>query len=250
MTFSRSRQCSCRTQKSPRLSRVLVVVLCPRPFFGGPSESPAACFLPASFFHPDKPPRSSTENEGRRRGRLGEGSKGGGSFARIIGKRPRTKGDWGTGESRRATVCIEAINQAGQHCYDTGKHFFPGRTAIETKPLATDASRQAAHSNAEPRASSKNLAVDPVGGRIQTSREPGLHPGLLGRSSGSDKNVRSQDIWRGSKCGNRPSRDNRRKKDPSSGSGSNHGERGTLKRCGRANGRNVPLYLANSAIRG
>jgi hypothetical protein len=93
-------------------------------------------------------------------------------------------------------------------------------------------------------------AVDPVGGRIKTSREPGLHPGLLGRSSGSDKNVRSQDIWRGSKCGNRPSRDNRRKKDPSSGSGSNHGERGTLKRCGRANGRNVRLYLANSAIRG
>jgi len=36
---------------------------------------------------------------------------------------------------------------------------FPGRTrSIETKPLATDASRQAAYSNAEPRASSKNLA--------------------------------------------------------------------------------------------
>ena len=26
-------------------------------------------------------------------------------------------------ESRRATVCIEAINQAGQHCYDTGQAF-------------------------------------------------------------------------------------------------------------------------------
>ena len=34
-------------------------------------------------------------------------------------------------ESRRATVCIEAINQAGQHCYDTGKHFFPGANAID-----------------------------------------------------------------------------------------------------------------------
>ena len=34
-------------------------------------------------------------------------------------------------ESRRATVCIEAINQAGQHCYDTRKHFFPGANTID-----------------------------------------------------------------------------------------------------------------------
>jgi hypothetical protein len=52
-------------------------------------------------------------------------------------ERPRTmdddedEDDWGTGESRRATVCIEAINQAGQHCYDTGKHFFSGAKAID-----------------------------------------------------------------------------------------------------------------------
>src|SRR4029077_5718901 len=32
---------------------------------GGTSESPGACFLDASFFHPRKPPRSPTENEGR-----------------------------------------------------------------------------------------------------------------------------------------------------------------------------------------
>jgi hypothetical protein len=37
-------------------------------FSGGTSETPAACFLYASFFHPSKPPRSPTdEDEGRRR---------------------------------------------------------------------------------------------------------------------------------------------------------------------------------------
>ena len=56
----------------------------------------------------------------------------GGSFAQTTGKRPRTmdddEDDLGK-EARRATVCVEAINQAGQHCYDTGKHFFPGANA-------------------------------------------------------------------------------------------------------------------------
>jgi hypothetical protein len=32
--------------------------------------------------------------------------------------------DWGTGESRRGTVCIESINQAG-------KRFFPGANVID-----------------------------------------------------------------------------------------------------------------------
>jgi hypothetical protein len=41
------------------------------------------------------------------------------------------EGRLGTGELRRATVCLEAINQAGQHCYDTSKHFFPGANAID-----------------------------------------------------------------------------------------------------------------------
>jgi hypothetical protein len=34
------------------------------------------------------------------------------------------------GESKGAIVCIEAIDQAGQHCYDAGKHFFPWANAI------------------------------------------------------------------------------------------------------------------------
>ena len=58
----------------------------------------------------------------------------GGSFAQTTGKRPRTmdddEDDLGK-EARRATVCVEAINQAGQHCYDTGKHFFPEANAID-----------------------------------------------------------------------------------------------------------------------
>ena len=32
------------------------------------SETPTACFLHSSFFHPSKPPRSPIEDEGRRRG--------------------------------------------------------------------------------------------------------------------------------------------------------------------------------------
>ena len=45
-------------------------------------------------------------------------------------------------------------------CYDTREHLLARRNtrSAETNPLATAASRQAAHSNAEPRASSKNLA--------------------------------------------------------------------------------------------
>jgi hypothetical protein len=46
-------------------------------------------------------------------------------------KRASAKDDYRAGESRRATVCVEAINQAGHHCYDTGKHFFPGANAID-----------------------------------------------------------------------------------------------------------------------
>src|SRR5580693_9663455 len=51
--------------------------ICPNPpprpssfvrFSGGTSETPTACFLHSSFFHPGKPPRSPTEDEGRRRG--------------------------------------------------------------------------------------------------------------------------------------------------------------------------------------
>jgi hypothetical protein len=62
---------------------------------------------------------------------FGEGSKGAGV---SLGPPGNGRERWAIGErgeSRRATVCIEAINQAGQHCYDTGKHFFPGANAID-----------------------------------------------------------------------------------------------------------------------
>ena len=42
---------------------------------GGTSEIPSACFLDASSLHPGKPPRSPIENEGRRRGGLGDDAK-------------------------------------------------------------------------------------------------------------------------------------------------------------------------------
>jgi hypothetical protein len=60
-----------------------------------------------------------------------------GSFARTTRKRPRTKDDdddeddLGNGGIKTCDCCIEAINQAGQHCYDTGKHFVPGANAID-----------------------------------------------------------------------------------------------------------------------
>jgi hypothetical protein len=80
------------------------------------------------------------------------------SFARTTGKRPRTKDDWGTGNQDVRLFVPKRLIKRVSIATATGKHFFPGRTrSIETKPLATHASRQATHSNAEPRASSKKL---------------------------------------------------------------------------------------------
>jgi hypothetical protein len=61
----------------------------------------------------------------------------GGSFAGIAGKRTRTKDDddenedWGARESRCAIVCLEAIDQEGQHCCDTRQYFFPGSKRVD-----------------------------------------------------------------------------------------------------------------------
>jgi hypothetical protein len=80
----------------------------------------------------------------------------------------------GDGESRRATVCIEAINQAGQHCYDTGKHFFPGANAIDRDEAFGDRRIKAGGALEYPATgSSKNLArcFAVSFGRVQKHRE-------------------------------------------------------------------------------
>ena len=87
---------------------------------------------------------------------------GGESFAPATGKRPRTKGERGT-QDVRLFVSKRSIKRVSI-ATTRASISFPGRTrSIETKPLATDASRQAAHSKAEPRASSKNLARPDAG---------------------------------------------------------------------------------------
>ena len=54
---------------------------------------------------------------------------------------------------------IKAHEQFGQHRYDANQHFFAGLNSIQRgKSLGHRSIRQAAHSIAEPRASSKNLA--------------------------------------------------------------------------------------------
>jgi hypothetical protein len=70
--------------------------------------------------------------------------------------------DWGEGQEdpriRVSLVSKRSINRVSMET-TLPSISFPARTrSTDTNPLATDASRQAAHSNAEPRASSKNLA--------------------------------------------------------------------------------------------
>jgi hypothetical protein len=77
---------------------------------------------------------------------------------------PRTKDDWERGtQDVRLFVSKRSIKRVSI-ATTRASISFPGRTrSIETKPLVTDASRQAAHSKAEPRASSKNLARPDAG---------------------------------------------------------------------------------------
>ena len=178
--------------------------------FSLPGQHGRRCTISACCPNPPRP-----YNRPRRRGRLrigadckdarrieGRGKEAsGGSFARTTGKRAENEERLGDGGIKTCD-CLYRSDLFKRVSIATTRASisFPGRTrSIETKPLATDASRQAAHSNAEPRASSKNL----------TTRETilfGLKPSETENIPNSSLSARSTRCsWRG-RLGNRASR--------------------------------------------
>jgi hypothetical protein len=136
--------------------------------FSLPGQHGRRCTISACCPNPPRP-----YNRPRRRGRLrigadckdarrieGRGKEAsGGSFARTTGKRAENEERLGDGGIKTCD-CLYRSDLFKRVSIATTRASisFPGRTrSIETKPLATDASRRAAHSNAEPQASSKNL---------------------------------------------------------------------------------------------
>jgi hypothetical protein len=138
--------------------------------FSLPGQHGRRCTISACCPNPPRP-----YNRPRRRGRLrigadckdarrieGRGKEAsGGSFARTTGKRAENEERLGDGGIKTCDcLCRSDLFKRVSIATTRASISFPGRTrSIETKPLATDASRQAAHSNAEPRASSKNLTT-------------------------------------------------------------------------------------------
>jgi hypothetical protein len=141
--------------------------------FSLPGQHGRRCTISACCPNPPRP-----YNRPRRRGRLrigadckdarrieGRGKEAsGGSFARTTGKRAENEERLGDGGIKTCD-CLYRSDLFKRVSIATTRASisFPGRTrSIETKPLATDASRQAAHSNAEPRRHRKTWsAVDP-----------------------------------------------------------------------------------------